>query len=172
MYKVYVLVCPNGKKYYGTTKQENPNKRWFCGNGYTTNEPLFEDITDYGWINFTHEVIKEFETKEEAHLYEGYCILNDKTYISEFGYNTHINKYTVSNNYKRAYLCEEDGKVYTTLKDAAGLCKRSISAVSKAIAAHRQCGEHTFKKIWISKITGEMVSPEINKLLSIYEEEI
>ena len=55
-YKVYVHISPNGKRYYGITKQEI-EKRWRNGKGYSNNDHFTNAINYYGWDNFDHIVI-------------------------------------------------------------------------------------------------------------------
>lgn len=76
----------NGKKYIGITKQ-NPIKRWANGKGYR-NQPLFEDaIIEYGWKNFTHEILFSELTKDEAERLEVSLIKKYQTASREHGYN-------------------------------------------------------------------------------------
>ena len=47
MYTVYLHVSPNGKRYYGATKQ-NINRRWRKnGEGYKKNKDFWESIEKY-----------------------------------------------------------------------------------------------------------------------------
>lgn len=49
-YTVYVHICPNGKKYYGTTSRE-VERRWRDnGKGYKKNVRFWDDINNYGWV--------------------------------------------------------------------------------------------------------------------------
>ena len=65
-YKVYVHINKvNGKRYYGITCQE-VEKRWKNGKGYQKQPYFYNDILLYGWDNFTHEILFDNLTKEEA----------------------------------------------------------------------------------------------------------
>ena len=76
-YKVYVHIAPNGKRYYGITKQK-VEKRWANGKGYKKNEHFTNAINKYGWDNFEHIVLFDNLTKEEATLMEKcYIVLYD-----------------------------------------------------------------------------------------------
>lgn len=76
----------NGKKYIGITMQE-PNKRWLNGKGYQNNDYFNKSITKYGWDNFSHEILYEHLTKEEAEQKEIEFITQYKSNQREFGYN-------------------------------------------------------------------------------------
>ena len=85
----------NGKKYIGQTCRK-PEQRWgHNGSGYLRkykdrryNQPLFAHaILKYGWDNFTHEVLFDNLSKEEACLLEQcYIALYDTTNRNK-GYN-------------------------------------------------------------------------------------
>lgn len=50
----------NGKIYIGITCHgENPNKRWQNGQGYIANDKFYPDILEYGWRNFSHEILEK-----------------------------------------------------------------------------------------------------------------
>lgn len=92
-YKVYVHINKiNGKRYYGITCQ-NINERWRNGKGYKNHKNSKKDtyfynaINKYGWDNFTHEVLFDNLSKEEACLLEQcYISLYDTTNRNK-GYN-------------------------------------------------------------------------------------
>lgn len=76
----------NGKCYIGITSQQ-PNKRWLNGYGYSKTQPKFYNaIKKYGWDNFTHEILFENLTLEEANQKEIELISLYNT--REAGYNT------------------------------------------------------------------------------------
>jgi len=90
MYSLYVHVNKtNHKAYFGITSR-SPKKRWANGNGYKQNAHFYSAIQKYGWDGFTHVVIRDDLTKEEA------CE-KERSYISEFdtanpvsGYNNDL----------------------------------------------------------------------------------
>ena len=67
-YVVYVHTnLINNKKYVGITKQNPPELRWGKdGSGYGTNSYFASAIKHYGWNNFSHEILYDNLTKEEA----------------------------------------------------------------------------------------------------------
>lgn len=76
----------NKKVYIGITCHgDDPNKRWKNGYGYIENDKFFNDILQYGWNNFTHEIL-------ETGLDELTAIKREADYIEyynsvELGYN-------------------------------------------------------------------------------------
>lgn len=86
-YCVYVHTNKtNGKVYVGLTGMK-PEDRWRNGNGYH-NKTYFKNAIDkYGWDNFTHEIIKDNLTKEDAANWEIYYISFYKSSDRRYGYN-------------------------------------------------------------------------------------
>ena len=76
----------NNKSYIGITRYgDNPNRRWKNGYGYIENDKFFQDIIQFGWNNFTHEILKNGLDELSALKYEQYYI---EQYNSiENGYN-------------------------------------------------------------------------------------
>ena len=85
-YKLYLHTAPNGKRYYGITKQ-NVIKRWNHGHGYKCNEYFTRAINKYGWDNINHEVLFDNLTESEAKELEQYMIQWYDTANSKYGYN-------------------------------------------------------------------------------------
>ena len=70
---VYKHTSPNGKVYIGITSQK-PNRRFRDGKGYYNNKHFYNAIKKYGWDNFSHEVLFDNLTEEEAKLMEQFYI--------------------------------------------------------------------------------------------------
>ena len=85
-YKLYVHIAPNGKRYYGITKQE-PEQRWRNGRGYKNNEYFTRAIDKYGWDNIQHIVLHEELDEDEAKELEQYMIQWYYTNNKRYGYN-------------------------------------------------------------------------------------
>ena len=85
-YKVYVHIAPNGKRYYGITKQE-VKRRWNSGKGYRKNKYFTNAINKYGWNNFEHIILFDNLTKAEAELMEKFYIALYDTINPNKGYN-------------------------------------------------------------------------------------
>ncbi len=76
----------NGKKYFGITGMK-PERRWQNGNGYRNNRHFSLAIKKYGWDNFSHDILFENLTKEQAEDKEVYLIKLYRTNERQFGYN-------------------------------------------------------------------------------------
>lgn len=85
-YCVYKHTSPSNKSYIGVTSM-NPQKRWRNGNGYNHNVYFSNAIKKYGWGNFTHEILSENLTQEEAYQMEIELIKKYNTFDSRYGYN-------------------------------------------------------------------------------------
>lgn len=86
MYCVYRHTSPSGKVYIGMTKQK-PEDRWQRGLGYRTQQYFYRAILKYGWENFTHEIVYENLSCEEAEDRERELISYHESFKKEFGYN-------------------------------------------------------------------------------------
>ena len=87
MYNIYVHTFPDGRKYVGSTKKQNPKKRWKGSQGYRKHKTLFNAIKSVGWNNIQHEILETVEDKETAFKREEYYTLLWRTNEPEFGFN-------------------------------------------------------------------------------------
>ena len=62
---VYKHTAPDGKVYIGITGRD-PTERWANGKGYTGQRRFYNAIKKYGWETFSHEILAEDLTEEEA----------------------------------------------------------------------------------------------------------
>lgn len=85
-YKVYMHVCPNGKKYIGITKNE-VNYRWRNGANYKNNIHFSRAIQKYKWENINHIILFENLSKDEAEEKEIQMIKKYKSNNQKYGYN-------------------------------------------------------------------------------------
>ena len=90
MYNIYVHTFPDGRKYVGSTKKQNPKKRWKGAQGYRKHKTLFNAIKSVGWNNIQHEIIETVEDKETALKREEYYTLLWRTNEPEFGFNIDV----------------------------------------------------------------------------------
>lgn len=87
IYTIYKHTSPDNKVYIGMTSQ-NPERRWGTnGCKYRENEFLTSAIKEYGWDNFSHEILYENLSKEDAALKERELIEYYKSNQREYGYN-------------------------------------------------------------------------------------
>lgn len=85
-YCVYKHTSPSGKVYIGMTKQ-SPEARWKNGFGYASSKHFYNAITKYGWDNFSHEIIIDNLSVEEACHYEKLFIKFYHSTDRRYGYN-------------------------------------------------------------------------------------
>lgn len=85
-YCVYRHTSPSGKVYIGITCQ-NPIRRWAHGHGYRRNQYFTRAIKKYTWEAFTHEILFDGLTKEEACEKEIELIGFHRSNNDEYGYN-------------------------------------------------------------------------------------
>ena len=83
---VYRHTSPSGKVYIGITCQ-NPVHRWAGGHGYRTNEYFTRAILKYGWKSFTHEIVCDGLSKEDACEREIELIAYHQSNNRNYGYN-------------------------------------------------------------------------------------
>lgn len=84
---LYVHTLFDGRKYIGITSQ-SPDRRWRNGEGYkSTNSYFYRAIQKYGWDAFTHEILFNHLTEEQAKKLERELISKHKTQERAFGFN-------------------------------------------------------------------------------------
>lgn len=86
LYKVYMHIFPNGKRYIGLTCTTTWS-RWSGGHGYKVQPLMWKAIQKYGWKNIEHIIVKDNLSKEEAELLEIELIKEYKTTDRSYGYN-------------------------------------------------------------------------------------
>lgn len=79
-----------GWSYIGLTSSAKVNSRWRNGTGYKEQAVFWEAIKKYGWDNFSHEIIEDNLTLEQANIQEQYWIAYYHTWVKDEncrGYN-------------------------------------------------------------------------------------
>lgn len=111
MYKVYMHITPNGKKYIGTTKN-SLCRRWENGKGYRKNKLFYDDIIKYGWNKIKHILLFDNLTEKEAREKEIELIKKYKTTNKKYGYNK-----TKGGDIRKQPTLETRLKISNTLKN-------------------------------------------------------
>ena len=150
-YSVYIHTSPSGKVYIGITRRL-PKYRWGKGGkGYKENEYFYRAILKYGWDNFSHEILCDNLTKEEAQKLEIELIALYNAADSNFGYNISLggeagfyNKDSYSEDYYKQYREEHRDKIIAYLKQYYKDNKEKAAAVNKEY--HRTHAEEIKKK--------------------------
>lgn len=115
-YKLYVHITPNGKRYYGITKQK-PRQRWGRGSGYK-GQVFYNAVQKYGWDNIQHEILFDGLTEHEAKELEQYMIQWYDTTNKKYGYNTTTGgegtkgMYSEKNSFYGRHHTEENKQLY------------------------------------------------------------
>ncbi len=87
----YVVYCHtnliDGKRYIGVTSRSPKTRFGKNGNRYKQSVYFYYAIQKYGWINFSHEILKSHLSKDEASEWEKYYIKLYDTQNRDHGYN-------------------------------------------------------------------------------------
>ena len=113
----------NGKIYIGITSKNNPNYRWCNGNGYKDNKHFYNSIKKYGWENFSHVILEQGLSKEDACKKEIYYIQNYKSFDPNFGYNVSLGGEVVTRRNFVFYCIDCISYDYKKYKDVLDACK-------------------------------------------------
>jgi len=87
LFCVYCHTSPNGKKYIGITSQKPERRFGINGSRYKSNPHLSAAIEKYGWDAFSHEILYDALTFEEASKLERDLIRDYRTNDRAHGYN-------------------------------------------------------------------------------------
>lgn len=77
----------NGKSYIGISSQSLYSRSGSNGKNYKKNKHFYGAIQKYGWDNFSHEVLLDGLSKEEAQQKEIELIAKYRSNNSQYGYN-------------------------------------------------------------------------------------
>ena len=86
-YIVYKHTSPSGKSYIGITSRTLEKRSCSQGQGYKKSPYFSKAIAKYGWENFTHEILFEGLTADEAYAKEKEMIAKFNTRNPDYGYN-------------------------------------------------------------------------------------
>ena len=155
-YKLYLLISPSNKRYYGITNQEKCEYRWLNGKGYHRNEHFTSAINKYGWENFKHIILFDNLTKEEACLLEQMYITLYDTTNRKYGYNNSLggehglhseeSKNKISESLKGKHHTEEHKNKISESMKGHKFTKETRKKISEANKGH-ETTEETRKKI-------------------------
>lgn len=138
----------NQKRYIGMTKLK-PQDRWGnTGNGYRNQEEFYNDIKQYGWDGFDHEVIYSGLSKREAQEKEIELIKEYKTHDSNYGYNKYCKslrdyQYYTPKEKEKLIHCVELNLTFKTSLAASETTGVDFSSILKACKGIRKsAGKH------------------------------
>lgn len=137
IYKVYKHTLPsdiskkdNDMVYIGITCQK-PEYRWRNGEGYKQNAHFYNAIQKYSWDNYTHDILFDNLTKEEAEQKEIELIAYYNSTNSKFGYNIQAGGNLCGEVFEKPVICVETKTIYksaTEAKRILGISNATISA--------------------------------------------
>lgn len=87
LFKLYLITSPTNMYYVGITRRTLKQRANSNGSGYRYNTHLWRAIQKYGWENFTHVVLFDNLTEEEATRLERVTITLFRSDDHRFGYN-------------------------------------------------------------------------------------
>lgn len=116
----------NGKVYIGITSQK-PIYRWgHNGHNYIGQEKFFRAVQKYGWDNFSHEILFENLTKEQALLKESELIIENNAIVN--GYNSPA-KFD-GELYSKSVYCVETEEIFPSVSSAARAYNKCATTLS------------------------------------------
>lgn len=146
MYSIYKLTLPDGRAYIGMTSQQKLYKRWDYGGGYVKNERFYNEIVNVGWRNIKKELLEQVPTKELALLREKYYIGIYKTFLPEYGFNTHGKHIFDKPKEKYKYLIVELGLEFNTLQETGDFLGLTKERIRQVIVSGKTCRSKTYDK--------------------------
>lgn len=115
----------NHKSYIGITCQKLSHRWGHEGHNYNHQPKFFNAIQKYGWDNFSHEVLYDNLTKEEATELEAKMI--DKYKSVENGYNCSIFSEKI---YTKKVKCLETEEEFISIASAAKKYQKEVTTLS------------------------------------------
>jgi group I intron endonuclease len=173
-YCVYIHKSPSGKVYIGITSQKL-SARFQNGQGYKKSKRFYGAIIKYGWQNFSHEIIFDGLTKEEAEKKEIELISKYRSNDRRYGYNIEsggnsvgkINDETrakISKAHIGKILSNETKKKLSVVHRKENLSEETLEKMSKSHIGKKQTDE-TKSKIG-KKHKGKVNTPKaIEKMI-------
>lgn len=137
----------NGKVYIGQTSKTLQERCGHNGKNYSHSSYFYSAICKYGWENFTHEILEDNLTIEEATEKERYYIKFYHSNESKYGYNL------TSGGEKQKEYSDLSKKKMSLAKKGKSLSKEHRQNISKATCGNKNpnygktCSEETKQKI-------------------------
>ncbi len=143
----------NGKVYIGITGQK-PSRRWDNGRGYINNTHFHSAIIKYGWHNFSHRILYDNLTLEQANEIEKCLIQEYGSADPSKGYNIDLGgnglgtkteetrkKLSESHKGKPAWNKGREHTPETRKKISEALTGNKLSAETRAKMSRSRTGE-------------------------------
>ncbi|MCC8068712.1 MAG: GIY-YIG nuclease family protein [Ruminococcus sp.] len=167
-YKIYKYTNSlNGKVYIGQTKNSLA-RRADNGRGYDRCPAFYNAIQKYGFDNFTVEILADNLTLEKANELEEYYIAQYDSTNREKGYNLRVGGNNSEALNKKAVICIETSKIYSSIAEAeedTGINYRMISECCNHSRGYKSAGGYHWS--FYDRDTGEYEIIYVKKVLCI-----
>lgn len=134
----------NNQKYIGITCQIPENRWGINGEHYNGQEKFYNAIKEYGWDNFTHEIVEANLDKTSALAREAELILIYDTVAN--GYNSVSGLINDEELYSKEVYCLETGEIYPSVASAARANSIDVCHLSNHL--HGRKAQSIFGKHW------------------------
>lgn len=188
-YSVYQHInLINGKRYIGITKNKVEYRYGHNGINYASSPYFYNSIKKYGWDNFSHEILFENLSKEEACNIEKQLIKEYNTQDKKYGYNVleggtapilpeeicnKISNALKGNKNGLGKPCSEEKKKKISQSQKGRKLseehKKKLSLAKKGKKGN-PCSEETKKKISDSHFKKQVLCVELNKVFPSIQE--
>lgn len=141
--------------YIGYTGEQLPEQRWKGGRGYHNSHRFYSAILEYGWRNFSHEIIENnILTKEKALEREAFWIAHYRAADPAYGYNM-VNKHPKIKSRKQFTFKSEETRARQREGASKGgkaqsqrvQCLETQMIFDSQTEAARWCGLHSGSQI-------------------------
>ena len=170
-YKVYVHIAPNGKRYYGITKQK-VEKRWQNGKRYSNNEHFTNAINKYGWnegfehikTNSGEDVLIGDFNGRKSHIY---IVTNrNKVYRIMVAYADYVSEAQIKINYNNLLSQFKKSEKYVELDESGSI--PDDEDISYEILVHKKTYDSSF---WVKPNFTDEETAQIQKDVEAMDEE-
>ena len=107
----------NGMRYIGVTNRTLEERAERNAEGYRSTKAFYQAIQEFGWDNFSHEVLATFENREDAMNAEKQYIEKYATRDPRYGYNRQCGGYPHSDDNAVAHEAERVESIKQTLHE-------------------------------------------------------
>ena len=165
-YYVYIHICPNGKRYIGTTSR-TVDERWRSnGIGYYANKHFYSAIKKYGWDNIVH-IVMEVKSQSLMYFWEIVLINKYQTNNPKYGYNKSTGGEKSSFGYK--FTEEAKRKLSERMKGCTWNIGKKASLETRKKMSESHKGKNTWMKgrvAWNKGLKTGSRSEEVKKKIS------
>jgi len=141
----------NGKRYIGVTCL-TPKARFKKGGlGYRGNKLMWADIEKFGWNAFSHRILAENLSADDAYTMEAELIVKHRANNPKYGYNVYAEGYKVPSGAGNAMSKTVYGKfqdewvTYGSFREASRETGISLYKIRESVKTGRMVDGYVFK---------------------------